>query len=195
MKTEIEIRGRLSKADFENLLRLFQKDALLVDHYNRLSVDVSPGFDIKTRRWENSSGTDIRLKKSDDKEKLSIKTGSFDEKERKEIEVKLEAGQFLKALDFLEILGFQTGMIYQWESWEFKYKNAEVKLSKLTDNYFTFEIEGKDSSAIETLAKELSLRAYSKDEYRKAIDWENQNIHQLYSKEAVESILKSDFNL
>ena len=191
--TEIEIRGKLSKDKFEELFKLLTSEGKLTDHYHRLSIDLSPGFDPKTKTWKNSSGTDIRLKKSDDKEKLSIKTGNFHDKERKEIEVKLQTGQFLSALDFLETLGYSSGMIYYWESWEFSYNGVEIKLSKCTDDYFTFEIEGKENSGVDAIAKEFELTSYSQDDYRKAIDWENQNIHQLYSKELVEDLLTSQF--
>ena len=191
--TEIEIRGKLSKEKFDELFKLLETDGEAVDHYQRLSIDLSPGFDPTTKTWGNSSGTDIRLKKSDEKEKLSVKMGSFHEKERKEVEVKLQTGQFLSALDFLEALGYNSGMIYYWESWEFNYQGVEIKLSKYTDYYFTFEIEGKENSDVETLAKEFDLIPYSQEEYRKAIDWENQNIHQLYTRELTENLLKSKF--
>lgn len=191
--TEIEIRGKLSKDKFDELFKFLSDHGDLVDHYHRLSIDLSPGFDPETKTWKNSSGTDIRLKKSDDKEKLSIKTGNFHDKERKEVEVKLQSGQFLSALDFLETLGYNSGMIYYWESWEFSYKGVEIKLSKYSDDYFTFEVEGKENSDVDAIANEFKLTTYSQEDYRKAIDWENQNIHQLYSKELVKDLLISQF--
>jgi adenylate cyclase class IV len=191
--TEIEIRGKLSKNKFEELFELLTSEGKLTDHYHRLSIDLSPGFDPKTKTWKNSSGTDIRLKKSDDKEKLSVKMGSFDEKERKEVEVKLQTGQFLNALDFLEALGYNSGMIYNWESWEFNYQGVEIKLSKYTDEYFTFEIEGKENSNVDAIAKDFELISYTPEQYRQAIDWENQNIHQLYTRALAENLLKSEF--
>ena len=179
--------------DFDRLFSLLKKEGGLADHYRRLSVDLSPGFDSVTKTWKNSSGTDIRLKKSDDKEKISVKTGNFHDLERKEIEIKLQSGQFIGALDLLEIMGYKSGMIYFWESWEFDYGGAEIKLSKYTEEYYTFEIEGKGNSQVEVMAKELRLIPYSKDEYRKAIDWENQNIHKLYDRKLTEKILTEEF--
>ena len=76
-------------------------------------------------------------------------------------------------------------MVYSWESWEFEYRDYEIKLSKYTDNYYTFEIESSVSDP-NLLADELKLIPYTKDEYQKAIEWENQNIHQLYKKEEIE---------
>lgn len=191
--TEIEIRGKLNKTKFEHLFELLQKDGILADHYHRISLDLSPGFDPETKTWKNSSGTDIRLKKSDEKEKLSVKMGSFYEKERKEVEVKLQTGQFLSALDFLEALGYNSGMIYYWESWEFNYRGVEIKLSKYTDEYFTFEIEGKENADVDAIAKDFELTSYTQEQYRQAIDWENQNIHKLYTRELVQDLLKSEF--
>ncbi len=191
--TEIEIRGKISKEKFDNLFKLLSETGELVDHYHRLSIDISPGFDSETKTWKNSSGTDIRLKKSDDKEKISIKTGNFQDLERKEVEVKLKTGEFLSALDMLECMRFNTGMIYFWESWEFNYLGVEIKLSKYTPDYFTFEIEGKENNDVHDIANKLNLTAYSNDEYRHAIDWENQNIHQLYTRELVEKILTEKF--
>lgn len=191
--TEIEIRGKLTKEKFDELFKHLTSNGELVDHYHRLSIDLSPGFDPTTKTWKNSSGTDIRLKKSDDKEKLSVKMGSFHEKERKEVEVKLQTGQFISALDFLETLGYNSGMIYYWESWEFDYQGVEIKLSKYTHEYFTFEIEGKQNSDVDTIAKDFGLNSYTQEQYRQAIDCENQTIHQLYSRELVENLLKSKF--
>lgn len=191
--TEIEIRGKLSKSDFDRLLKLLSKSGKLNDHYHRLSLDLSPGFDPESKTWKNSSGTDVRLKKSDNNEKISIKTGNFHDLERKEIEVKIRPGQFLNALDLLETLGYKTGMIYFWESWEYNYQGVEIKLSKYTDDYYTFEIEGKENSNINEIADKLGLTVYSKEDYRKAIDWENNNIHQVYDRKLVEKILVEEF--
>lgn len=191
--TEIEIRGKINQKEFNYLFELFAKKGKLVDHYHRLSVDISPGFDQTTRMWPKSSPMDIRIKKSDDKEKISIKVGHFNKKKRQEIEVKLQPGEFVEALNLFELLGYKTGMIYSWESWEYAYQGFEVKLSKYSNEYFTFEIEGKEKLAVNGLAKQLNLRPYTKEEYRQAIDWENQNIHQIYSRKKVEKLLKLSY--
>lgn len=191
--TEIEIRGKLAKEKFQELFKLLETEGELSDHYHRISIDISPGFNPTTKTWENSSGTDIRLKKSGEKEKLSLKMGNFQDKERKEVEIKLQTGEFLSALDFLEALGYNSGMVYCWESWEFNYQGVEVKLSKYADDYYTFEVEGKENSDVDSIAQQFNLEPYSPDQYRQAIDWENQNIHQLYSRDYVESLLQTQF--
>ncbi|MFA5025237.1 MAG: hypothetical protein WC503_01910 [Candidatus Shapirobacteria bacterium] len=189
--TEIEIRGKLNKEKFTELMVLMNREAKLKDHYKRISVDISLGFDEKERSWKNLSGVDLRIKKSGNKEKISAKMGNFNDKEREELDIKLEEGQLLNVIKMFTKLGLNKGMIYQWESFEFDYQDFEVKLSKYTDDYFTFEIEsetGKNDP--DDLAKRLNLIPYSDCEYREAIVFENRNIHQLFSIEAVEKILR-----
>jgi hypothetical protein len=188
---EIEIRGKLSKADFERLTSLLKVKGKLQKHYSRLSVDLSPGFNSKTRSWEGGSKFDLRLKKSGTTEKISLKIGQFHLKKRREVEVEIQEGQFLNALSVLEILGYGKGMIYFWESWEYSYQGFEVKLSKYTKDYYTWEIEALEKDADpSSLAKLLNLKPYSKKEYKEAIDWENKNIHKLYSLERVKALIK-----
>lgn len=90
----------------------------------------------------------------------------------------------------MNVLGFDKGMIYFWESWEFDWQGVEVKLSKYTDDYFTWEIEvEKDEADLNKIAKSLGLIAYNREQYKEAIDWENKNIHKLFSFELVEKLL------
>lgn len=190
--TEVEIRGKLSKANFEELFAFLEKSGKIKDHYHRLSVDISSGFNEATKSWDYSSLFDLRIKKSDDKEKITMKIGPYDKKERQEIEVKLLPGEFLNALSLFEVMGYKSGMVYGWESWEFDYQDYEIKLSKYTDDYHTFEIESSIADP-NLLVKKLKLVPYAKEEYQKAIEWENQNIHKLYKKEEIEKLLKTMF--
>jgi len=190
--TEIEIRGKLSKVNFEELFAFLEKNGRIKDHYHRLSVDISSGFNEATKSWDYSSLFDLRIKKSNDKEKITMKVGSYDKKERQEIEVKLLPGEFLNALSLFEVMGYKSGMVYGWESWEFDYRDYEIKLSKYTDDYYTFEIESSIADP-NLLAKKLNLVPYATEEYQKAIEWENQNIHKLYKKEEIEKLLKTMF--
>ena len=187
---EIEIRGKLSKLEFNTLKIFLEEKATFKDNYKRISIDLSPGFDPKTKTWKNST-FDLRLKKSGNTEKITLKVGNFQLKEREEIEVKLVEGEFLNALKLIERLGFDKGMVYYWESWEYDYQGLEVKISQYTDDYFTWEIESNNQKKDPTdLANKLSLKPYSESEYKSAINWENQNIHKPYSYELVVNLSK-----
>ena len=187
---EIEIRGKISPTRFKELKILLEKSGRLLKHYHRLSVDVSPGFDEKTRTWNNPSGLDLRIKKSDNEEKISLKIGDFHKKERPEIDVKLAKGEFLNAVTLLDSLGYNKGMVYFWKSWELEYKSFEIKLSEYSEDYCTWEIESKNSNDPNELATALNLAPYSKEAYKSAIEWENINLHKLYSKDLVFSLLR-----
>ena len=43
------------------------------------------------------------------------------------------------------------------------------------------------------LAKELNLDPFTDKEYKKEINWQNFNLHQIFSLKAVEKILKENF--
>ena len=110
--TEIEIRGKLLKADFDRLFALLEKSGEIKNHYHRLSVDISSGFNEATKSWDYSSLFDLRIKKSDDKEKITMKVGSYDQKKRKEIEVKLLPGEMANALRLFEVMGYKLSRVW-----------------------------------------------------------------------------------
>ena len=191
---EVEIRGKINKNDFDIVFELLKKNGKIKDNYKRVSIDLSPGFDPKSRSWKSDDQIDLRIKKSGKSEKISLKIGKVHAKKRQEIEVHLQEGEFLNSISLLENLGFDKGMIYFWESWEFDYKGFEVKLSKYTNEYYTWEIESKNLSDPNEISKELKLKPYTKNEYQEAIDWENQKIHRIYSFTLATNIFNTSFN-
>lgn len=134
---------------------------------------------------------DLRVRKSNEKEVIIVKIGDFADKKREEIEIKLQEGEMVDALRLLEALGYKEGMIYFGQSWEYEYKDFEVKLVQYGSNYFNWEIESHHQALDpDLLAEELKLTPLTKDEFKKEVDWQNLNLHLLYSLEAVEKILK-----
>ena len=189
---EVEIRGKLSKRQFSQILSILRSRAKFLNQYKRLSADLSPGFDPKSCSWKFDEQIDLRVKKSGDSERISLKIGNVNAKRRQEIEVKLKKGEFLNSISLFSNLGFNKGMLYFWESWEFEYKGCEVKLSKYTNSYYTWEIESKGYADPSKLANEMNLRAYSDSEYSEAVAWENKNIHKPFSLELTEKLLKKN---
>lgn len=188
-ESEIEIRGKFSKKDFIKIKALLDKNGIS-NHYTRLSVDLSPGFNVKTRSWSDSSLLDLRVKKSGINEKISVKIGKLHSKKRIEIDTQLKDGEILNAVLLLEALGFSKGTIYLWKSWEYNYKGFLVKLSKYRHNYYTWEIESSSSNLNPSeLAKKLDLHPFTKKEYNHAVNWENKNIHRLYSFKTLKRLL------
>jgi len=191
---EIEIRGKINKEDFERLTKLFSEQGKLVKHYHRLSIDLSPGFDPKTRSWPKDDLIDLRIKKTDRQEKITLKAGDFNAQKREELEINLKEGQLVEALKMFVALGFSQGMIYFGQNWEYEYRGFEVKLVQYASNYFNWEIESHQSNLDpNALAEKLNLHPFLKEEYKREINWQNQNLHQLYSLKVVEKILKENF--
>ena len=190
---EIEIRGKASKEEFEKLQAFLEENAELTDQYDRLTVDISQGFDPKTKTWKNPSGTDLRLKKSGKNEKISVKLGHYTAKNREEFEIDLKEGELVDALRLFEALGYKDGMIYQWKSLIYKYKDFEIKINEYPSEYYEWEIESQNpESDPDELAKQLSLRPLTEEEFQKEITWKNNNLHELYSLEKVSEILEKN---
>lgn len=188
---EVEIRGKINSEEFKKLQEFLSKNAELTDQYNRLTIDISPGFDAETKSWKNPTEIDLRLKKSGNKEKIVVKVGHYASKNRQEFEIDLKEGEFIDALRLFEALGYKTGMIYLWKSYIYKYKDFEVKINEYPSGYTDWEIESQNpESDPDDLAKELSLKSFTEGEFREYIDWKNIHLHDLYSLEKVQELLE-----
>lgn len=109
---EIEIRGKINDEEFKKLQEFLSKNTELTDQYDRLTIDISPGFDPKTRNWDqvnkasNNNQIDLRIKKSGKNEKISVKLGHYASKNRQEFEIDLKDGELIDALRLFEALDF-----------------------------------------------------------------------------------------
>lgn len=193
---EIEIRGKINNEEFKKLQEFLSKNAELTDRYDRLTIDISPGFDPKTRNWDqinkanDNNQIDLRIKKSGKNEKISVKLGHYASKNRQEFEIDLKEGELVDALRLFEALGFKTGMIYFWKSSLYKYKDFEIKINEYPSGNRDWEIESQNpESDPETLAKELSLHPFIEEEFKEYINWKNNNLHDLYSLDKVKELL------
>lgn len=193
---EIEIRGKINDEEFKKLQEFLSKNTELTDQYDRLTIDISPGFDPKTRNWDqvnkasNNNQIDLRIKKSGKNEKISVKLGHYASKNRQEFEIDLKDGELIDALRLFEALDFKTGMIYFWKSSLYKYKDFEIKINEYPSGNRDWEIESQNpESDPETLAKELSLHPFTEEEFKEYINWKNNNLHDLYSLDKVKELL------
>lgn len=194
---EIEVRGKLDRQQYRKLQDFLGKNAYLVSEYDRLTIDISPGFDPKTRTWDqenkkkNNNQIDLRIKKSGKNEKIVVKLGFYASYDREEFEINLKEGELTDALRLFEALGYKAGMIYLWKSTVYKYKEFEVKINEYPNKYRDWEIESVNrKSDPSLLAKKLSLQPFTELEFRNEIDWKNNNLHYLYTLEKVKEILK-----
>ncbi len=194
---EIEIRGKLNEQEHKKLEAFLKEKAELTDNYNRLTIDVSPGFNPKTRSWDqlyketSNTQIDLRLKKSGKNEKISVKVGHYASKNREEFEIDIQEGELIDALKLFEALGYKTGMIYEWKSQLYNYKDFEIKINEYPNEYYEWEIESLNpESDPNDLAKELSLKPFTEEEFQKEIDYKNNHLHELYSLEKAAELLK-----
>mgnify|MGYP001562622471 CR=1 FL=1 len=97
----------------------------------------------------------------------------------------------MDALKLFEALGYKTGMIYKWKSRIYKYRGFEIKISEYPNGYRDWEIESPDPEKDpDDLAKALSLKPFTEEEFQEYINWKNSNLHDLYSLEKVKELLE-----
>jgi adenylate cyclase class IV len=186
---EVEIRGLLTSSEFETFKAFLEQNATFEKTFKRLSVEISPGFDPATRTWSQRK-LNLRIKKSDDEEKLSLKIGDTLQHTLEEHEVVFESGKFLEMLQIFAALGFDSGLIYFWESWVYEYQGVEIKVSKYTDEYMMWEIEARDNTSLEKakervyqIAEQLNLNPLTPEEYDKELTYQNKTIFELFNLE------------
>src|SRR5690242_4454545 len=124
---EIEIRGKLNHDEFETLKKFLDAHAAFEKAFKRMSIDISPGFNPKTKTWR-SNPINLRIKQSNKEEKISLKYGDALSDQVEEYDVILAPNQLMTTLKLFNRLGFSTGQIYFWESWVYEYKGVEVKV-------------------------------------------------------------------
>ena len=192
---EIEIRGVINFEHFSRLKDYLDKHAVFEKSFKRLSVELSPGFDPVSRKW-NQENLNFRIKKSDNEEKISLKVGDVFGEKAKEYEVQLQAGSLLTTLDLFNQLGYGTGMVYFWQSWVYEYEGFVVKISKYPNDYVMWEIEVREDITEEQalhkanhLAESLQLHPLNREELAKEIDYQCQNIFEIYTLDLVKEKL------
>ena len=193
-KTEVKIKHVIERLKEAEELR--DQDRLSED----TQVQIENSFSVKK---EEVSQSVSKLKDGgNEKEALEITTRferSLEKhagiimkisKKREEFEIDIKDGELVNALKLFEALGFKTGMVYQWKSKIYKYKDFEIKINEYPKKYYDWEIESLDpESDPDELATELTLQPFTEAEFQKEIDWKNNNLHDLYSLEKVEKIL------
>lgn len=198
---EVEIRGILNKKQFLELKEFLDNFGNFERIFEMLSIEISPGFNPETRKWQQS-GINFRLKRSGDSERITLKYGDLMSDTVEEHEVLLASNQLIPALKLFSRLGFDKGLIMFWTRWLYGYRGFEVNLNKYTEDYYMWEIDAKDKFGSEEearkgvyeLAEDLHLKPLSAEEFRVAADYQNQNIFELYSIERVRELVKKEFD-
>jgi len=165
---EVEIRGPLSKKQFNILKRFLEKNGRIERKINQSTIFFKNLGDKDLRlRWDNNGNTILVIK--------GEKSNQF---ARKEVELKLLPYSWKQALKFLIVLGFNKGQIGRMQRFDYRYKTFKIALRRKTVIGDHFEIEiivrskkeiNKTIKKLKDFAKKLQLQIWSEQEYRKVL--------------------------
>src|SRR3990167_9830696 len=199
---EIEIRGPLTKEEFDNLVKLFEnkgkktskKDRVLIDYYTFLEGGV-----------ENRH-KDIRLRVTNGIPEIIVKVGEWGGTEqRKELSVFTKQGEFDTLVEIFGALGFYKGMLCVRKSKVYEYKGIEFALVEVPGHSYYYEAEKmahekedaeKIIKEIKNVCKDLSLKVFDKKQFFEYIDKLNRESNEVFDyKNHTPNYFKNRFNL
>ena len=200
---EIEVRGPLMQAQYENLAKKFNDEGTHKETKERVLIDYSsflPGEEMETR------GTDIRLRVTNKRPEIIVKLGSWGGNEqREELSVMAEQGSFDTLVKIFGVMGYRKGMLCVRKSKVYEYKGVEFTLVEIPGNHYTYEAEklvtadaDKDAATVEikNVCAELGLQVYSDQEFFDFVKKLNEEVNEIFEFEKyTDGYFKDRFNL
>ncbi|MBD3280054.1 CYTH domain-containing protein [Candidatus Dojkabacteria bacterium] len=158
---ENEIRGRLTKAQYERLIERLEKDAEKIKEFRRFSIRYEPE-NFRTSKF------DLRVRTQEDKTEIILKLGSYDDPHRQEIPVLIKQDSLENAIKLLAEMGYKYGFAMWRFTKLYKYKRVEISVSIAPHHSYYFELEvlstkDKQKEALENMHKvkeELNLPVF-----------------------------------
>jgi adenylate cyclase class IV len=182
---EVELRGALTRDEYQSL------DSFLSDHGE---------FKVALRRFlihysstsndipSHDEPLDVRLRVTNGTPEIIVKIGEFGGKHRKEGSVLLEAGQFDRAIEVLNMLGFRKGIGAFRDIRRYMYEGVEFSLVEVPGYAYFYEAEKVVSinqvedahSEVLALLNELELGHFDKHEFYDFLDDLDKNANILF---------------
>ncbi len=199
---EIEIRGPLSKEEYDNLIKLFENDGKKLSEKERVLIDYSTFLEggVEDRK------KDIRLRVTNGIPEIIVKVGEWggDEK-RKELSVLGKPGEFDVLVEIFGELGFGKGMLCERKSKVYEYKGIEFALVTVPNHSFYYEAERmvnkqedteKITEEIKNTCKDLNLSLFDKQQFFDYINQLNEESNEIFDyKNYTLNYFKNRFNL
>jgi len=174
---EVEIRGPLTKKQFQNLKKFLAHKGKLIGHKSRLSLIYFRKQIPKDVKLIKNDPVDLRLRITNGQATMVLKYGQWAGSDvRKEIEFPIDKKKFGQAIEFLKALGWTKTVVYATEAFIYKYKKIEFAVVEIKRYGYTYEAEimarnKKEAIAtrqkIKTLCSKMGLREYQSGEFEK----------------------------
>lgn len=136
---EVEIRGEITKEEYDKLTKLFEKEGKFIDDKDRIAICYP---DPNTGSLVEECFTDIRVRETNGIPEIIIKKGKWGGNEnRKELSVIGKRGEFGKMLEMMDALGHKTGVAVVRKGKVYEYKGIEFSLVEVPDHSYYYEAE------------------------------------------------------
>ncbi len=199
---EIELRGPLSKEEFNNLVNFFENNGKKTSEKDRILIDYSTFLEGGVEKRKK----DIRLRVTNGIPEIIVKVGEWGGAEqRKELSAFTRPGEFDTLVEIFGELGFGKGMLCVRKSKVYEYKDIEFALVEVPRHSYYYEAEkmatGKENGdelikEIENVCKELNLNIFDKKQFFEYIDKLNKESNEVFDyKNYTPNYFKNRFNL
>lgn len=185
-KTEVEVRGPLTKEKFAQLEQFLQSNGTFEHKSKRLSVCYTI---LRPEDTEVSSDLDIRARITDEEPELVIKVGKWKGSDmRKEVSVQVRRGEFANLIAVCATLGYTEAIVSESLTVVYQYQGVEFSLVNKSDHSYFFEAEilveanadkEKVQKSIQNLCHQLGLSLFTDEQFFDYIKLLNKevNIH------------------
>ena len=199
---EIEIRGPLSKGEFENLVKFFDSSGKKKSEKDRELI----GYSTFLEGGVEHRKKDIRLRVTNGIPEIILKIGEWGGNEqRKELSVFTKQGDFDTLVEIFGELGFGKGMLCVRKSKVYEYKDIEFALVEVPGHSYYYEAEKMASGnengdelvkGIENVCKELSLDIFDKKQFFEYVEKLNKESNEIFDyKNYTSNYFKNRFDL
>jgi len=176
-KIEIEHRGLLTEKKFADLNKFLKKNGEFLGEKDRFSVIYSPqGREIFDFARDS---IDLKIRITNKKTELVLKYGKLSGNDaRKEFLFPIDSKKFEEMTEFLDILGFYSGVLQATKTFLYTYKGIEFAAVKVPGWGYYFEAEiAANPEFIKTAnkkimdtCKELNLEVLSDKDFYKLLE-------------------------
>ena len=182
---EVEVRGPLSKDQYDTLNSLFSKEGVFEQKKDRVLIDYSAGMRERTK--------DIRIRETNGIPEIVVKLGSWGGSEqREELSLTTSEGTFDTLARIFGELGYEKGVLCVRNSNVYTYKGVEFALVEIPGHSYTYEAEmlvdtheaTEAKISIQKICTDLGLSIFTDEEFFAYVELLNKeaNIHFDYKK-------------
>ena len=199
---EIEIRGPLSKEEFDNLVKLFEDKGKKAMEKERIMIDYSTFLKGGVRNRKK----DIRLRVTNGIPEIIVKIGRWGGAEqRKELSVLTKQGEFDTLVEIFGEIGFIKGMLGVRKSKVYVYKEIEFALVEVPGHSYYYEAEkmahskekaDKILKEMTEICGDLGLDVFNKKQFFNYVEKLNKEANEVFDyKNYTPNYFKNRFKL